>query len=217
MNKTARIKLLGMTALTAFSLMVATAFAATIDGTDKGERLKGTSGDDTINAMGGRDKVRGLAGNDTINGGAARDHLRGERGNDTINGDDGNDHMRGGNGDDTQNGGAGNDVIFAGLGVDTSNGGDGDDRLWGLARKDVEGVEGESADTLNGDAGNDVIRARDGEADQISCGDGDNDVAFLDEKDVITDATADNANGSCETVKRSNKRKKADSDSEGTS
>jgi Ca2+-binding RTX toxin-like protein len=108
-------------------------------------------------------------------------------------------------------------VIFAGLGADVSNGGDGNDRLWALARKDVTGEAGETVDTLDGGAGNDVIRTRDGEADLITCGDGGNDVAFLDEKDVITDATAENANGSCETVKRSNKRKKADSDSEGAS
>ncbi len=217
MRRKARIRMLGITTLAVFSLTAAVAYAATITGTDAGERLKGTRGDDTINAMGGPDKVRGLAGNDTIGGGAARDHLRGDRGNDTINGDDGNDHMRGGSGDDTQDGGAGNDVIFAGFGADVSNGGDGNDRLWALARKDVTGEAGEPVDTLNGGAGDDVFRTRDGEADLITCGDGADDVAFLDTKDVITDATAENPNGSCETVHRSDKRRKSHSDTEGSS
>lgn len=217
MKRNTRFKILALTVFAVFSMLTAVAVAATIDGTDKGERLKGTRFDDTINAKAGKDKVIARGGNDTVNGGADRDILSGERGNDTINGDDGNDHMRGGNGDDTQDGGAGNDTIFAGLGVDTSNGGDGNDRLWALARKDVEGTDGESADTLDGGDGNDIFRTRDGEADNITCGAGDNDVAFLDTKDVITDATAENANGSCEVVKRSDKRKKADSDSEGAS
>ena len=56
-------------------------------------------------------------------------------------------------------------------------------------------------DTLDGGPGNDVFRTRDGEVDRITCGDGD-DRALLDEVDVITDATAENPNGSCEKVVR---------------
>ena len=56
-------------------------------------------------------------------------------------------------------------------------------------------------DTLDGGNGDDVLRTRDGEADKITCGPG-NDKAFLDTADVITDATAENANGSCEFVGR---------------
>ena len=113
--------------------------------------------------------------------------------------------MAGGKGDDIQDGGAGNDVIFANLGQDTSFGGGGNDVLWALARGDVHpgpgGEVDQVGDTLDGGAGNDVFRTRDGEVDRITCGPG-SDRALLDEVDVITDATAENPNGSCEQVVR---------------
>ncbi len=56
-------------------------------------------------------------------------------------------------------------------------------------------------DTLDGGNGNDRFRTRDGEVDRITCGAG-NDRAFLDNVDVITDASAENPNGSCEKVER---------------
>ena len=96
--------------------------------------------------------------------------------------------------------------------MDTTNGGDGNDRLWALARGDVQpGPNGETdqvGDTLDGGAGNDSFRTRDGEVDRITCGEG-NDVAFLDLVDVITDATAENPNGSCERVVRKAQRSAA--------
>jgi hypothetical protein len=57
------------------------------------------------------------------------------------------------------------------------------------------------ADTLDGGEGDDVLRARDGEADKITCGPG-VDRALLDGVDVITDATDTNPKGSCEIVVR---------------
>src|SRR5438552_2838645 len=56
-------------------------------------------------------------------------------------------------------------------------------------------------DQIVGSTGNDVIHTRDGEADNVTCGPG-RDRALLDNQDVITDATAANANGSCEVVVR---------------
>ncbi len=56
-------------------------------------------------------------------------------------------------------------------------------------------------DTVDGGPGNDVIHTRDGEADNVTCGDG-RDRAKLDNVDVITDATPENPNGSCEKVER---------------
>jgi Ca2+-binding RTX toxin-like protein len=124
--------------------------------------------------------------------------------------------MSGGTGNDTQTGGPGNDLIFANLGQDTTSGGDGNDRLWALARGDVHpGPNGETdqaGDALDGGAGNDSFRVRDGEVDRVTCGDG-NDVAFLDIVDQITDASAENPNGSCEKVVRKAPRAK-DSKSE---
>lgn len=182
----------------ALALFAAIAYAADITGTENGENLRGTNAADTIIALGGNDKVNAKRGDDTVDGGTGNDVLFGARGNDAQNGGDGNDKLHGGDGNDTQNGGAGDDTIYAGFGADVSNGGDGNDRLWGLARRDVRAS---GVDTLDGGAGDDTFRTRDGEADLITCGDG-KDRAFLDRKDVITDATADNPNGSCETVKR---------------
>lgn len=185
-------------AIAVLAVFAAVAFAATIDGEDKSENLRGTNQPDTINANGGNDKVTARKGADTVNGGLGNDLLFGGFGNDTVDGGDGDDKLHGGHGNDTQNGGAGNDTIYAGRGVDVSNGGDGNDRLWALARADTRKA---GVDTLDGGNGDDVFRTRDGEADVITCGEG-NDTAFLDRKDVISDATAENANGSCETVKR---------------
>jgi Ca2+-binding RTX toxin-like protein len=141
----------------------------------------------------------------TIDGGPGGERLRGTNRPDTIDGNGGNDRIRGLGGADRLNGGAGDDTIFANRGVDVSSGGDGNDVLWALARADVRpGPHGETdtvADTLDGGNGDDVLRARDGEADTITCGPG-NDRALLDTVDLIADATPQNANGSCEVVQR---------------
>jgi len=60
---------------------------------------------------------------------------------------------------------------------------------------------GSGSDVITGGDGDDVIDARDGAVDTVTCGAGE-DVAKLDDDDVIADATADNPNGSCETVLR---------------
>ena len=78
-----------------------------------------------------------------------------------------------------------------------------------MARKDVHGPNDTLGDTLHGGPGNDTFRTRDGEADVIDCGP-DVDTAFLDFKDVIADATAQNPNGSCEVVNRARREKKGE-------
>ncbi len=99
--------------------------------------IRGTSGNDTIDALGGDDIVYGGAGDDTLSGGGAGwlngDHLYGEDGNDTLLGG-------------TQSyGGAGNDVI---RGSGTMHGGAGDDVL--------EILEGGQSSSLEGGAGSDT-------------------------------------------------------------
>lgn len=180
------------------AVFAAVAYAATITGKDTSENLRGTNQTDTINANGGDDKVNARRADDTITGDAGNDLLFAGFGNDTSDGGEGDDKMHGGHGNDTQNGGPGNDTIYAGRGVDVSNGGDGNDRLWALAHADTRKA---GVDTLDGGNGDDVFRTRDGEADVITCGEG-NDTAFLDRKDVISDASEAAPNGSCETVKR---------------
>jgi Ca2+-binding RTX toxin-like protein len=206
-------------AVAAVTVFAAVALAQVINGTPGNDNLRGTpqadqidaqtgndrvaarAGDDTVQAGPGFDLVLAGRGNDNVSGGDGNDRLAGGRGNDTVGGDAGDDRVFGGSGDDSLAGDAGDDTIFANLGVDTELGGDGNDQLWALARRDRHGRFDTQGDTLHGGKGNDTFRTRDGEADRIDCGPGD-DTALLDFKDVILDAMAANPNGSCEHVIR---------------
>jgi Ca2+-binding RTX toxin-like protein len=108
-------------------------------------------------------EVRGQlapAGIDRVSTGAARvtqvEDLDGSVAGDSITGDGGSNTLRGGPGDDALAGGGGDDILDGGTG----------------------------ADVLSGDAGDDIVLARDGEADQISCGDG-VDSVVADSQDVV--------------------------------
>jgi len=136
--------------------------------TENVDNYTATTGDDTINALGGNDIVSALAGNDTVNGGGGNDFLYGGSGTDTLNGDADNDVLVGDAGADTLNGGAGNDLLYgsdATQGVDFSvvnilNGGAGNDTLVAAAGGDqLFGNDG--ADTLYGGLGNDFLYATD--------------------------------------------------------
>jgi Ca2+-binding RTX toxin-like protein len=74
---------------------------------------------------------------------------------------------------DTIEGRAGNDDCYGGSGADEISCGNGNDR--------IDGGFGE--DILFGGPGNDTILAADGRVDQIDCGLGDNDTAYVDELD----------------------------------
>ena len=153
----------------------------------------GTPGDDVINGTERHDYIEGRAGNDTLNGFGAWDVIRAGDGNDTVSGGPGRDFVFGNFGDDLLNGDEGPDLIAAGRGVDTVNGGEGNDRLWALARADVTGEVNEPADTVSGGLGNDRIHVRDGEADNIDCGEG-FDFVLADDLDVVA--------SNCEVLKR---------------
>src|SRR4051812_20314275 len=162
------------TALAAFVLLPAGAFAATIAGTPDNERLIGTRYADQIDGNQGNDRIFGLDGNDLLVGGAGNDVLRGARGddelrgdaplvgdrtsfdrlfggagNDTLRGGDSRDRMDGGRGNDTSFGQQGRDILFGGLGDDVQDGGGGNDVL----------SAGRGVDVENGGEGNDVLRA----------------------------------------------------------
>jgi hypothetical protein len=108
--------------------------------------------------------------------------------------------------DSTIRGMGGNDVIKAYRYADTVDGGPGDDKVEGGLNNDVV-IGGRGRDQLFGDStgshcnlyecivpfGNDVIEARDGEADQVDCGVGE-DVARVDALDTVSP--------NCETVER---------------
>jgi Ca2+-binding RTX toxin-like protein len=136
-------------------------------------------------------RLEGGAGSDTLKGGSAQDQLylgpdggvaEGHGGDDLLYGGDngdanalvggaGNDQLFGGAaptsllgeiGDDAVTGGPAADILEGGDGTDVLEGADGDDRLNG----------GPGRDRIAGGPGKDVIEARDGQADDISCGPG---------------------------------------------
>ncbi len=117
------------------------------------------------------DRLKGTKRDDQMEGRRGRDRVRGRAGDDVIDGGRGLDRLKGGRGDDRLFGGAGGAVMTGGAGRDEFN----------LVNGDQEGGEGR-----------DVIRARDGSADEVNCGPGD-DVAVVDD---VEDGVFD-----CETVR----------------
>jgi Ca2+-binding RTX toxin-like protein len=67
---------------------------ATILGTRKADRIKGSPGPDVIAGLAGRDRIQGLRGNDRLCGGRGRDRLLGGRGRDRLIGGPGLDVPR---------------------------------------------------------------------------------------------------------------------------
>jgi Ca2+-binding RTX toxin-like protein len=169
-TKTLRLGVITLATLTALALVSAAVAhrVVVIKGTNNGETLTGTPGNDRIHARGG---------DDTVNAGDGHDRVFGARGNDTLNGEGGNDRMRGGPGTDTLNGGEGDDVLRGRWGNDTVNGDNGNDRIW----------VGRGADVENGGAGNDRMHAlaRDRMIDRIDCGEG-HDVVWLNSRESDT-------------------------------
>ncbi|MFM1815726.1 MAG: hypothetical protein RLZ98_2421 [Pseudomonadota bacterium] len=107
-------------------------------GTSAGEDMRGSWGDDRIDASGGDDLVHGGHGDDLISGGDGDDLLGGDFGDDILVGGGGQDELRGnrgedvlagGDGDDILDGGAGDDVLYGGGGEDMIDGGRGHDTL----------------------------------------------------------------------------------------
>ncbi|MGE0471612.1 MAG: calcium-binding protein [Nitrospira sp.] len=128
----------------------------TVSGTDNGDVIGGTVGDDGIDAGSGDDTVYGNAGNDLILAGAGIDSVAGDEGADVIFGGSGTDYLYGGEGDDAINGEEGHDVVVGDAGNDALSGGDGNDTLNGGAGADqLSG--GEGADTLYIDAADIVV------------------------------------------------------------
>jgi len=109
----------------------------------------------------------------------------GNSGPSTLIGRGGDDELVGHDFDDTVDGGAGNDKVEGGLGNDTVTGGPGRDTIYGDAT-----AARCTYYSCKISYGNDVINARDGEADNIDCGIG-QDKAVVDAIDVVAN---------CETV-----------------
>jgi Ca2+-binding RTX toxin-like protein len=123
-----------------------------IFGTSRGERLRGTPGNDLVIGFEGGDRLIGLGGDDC---------LIGNEGGDRLDGGDGNDILFGNQQGDSLNGGDGEDKLFGGDQGDGLNGGDGDDFLDGGAQSD--GLRGGSGDDeLIGGPGSDSARGGSG-------------------------------------------------------
>jgi sugar lactone lactonase YvrE len=91
---------------------------ATIVGTPRGERLRGTSGPDVIAGRAGPDRIVGLAGRDRVCAGGGPDVVRGGLGRDRLRGNAGRDRLFGGPGPDFLLGGKGRDMLRGGPGRD---------------------------------------------------------------------------------------------------
>ena len=89
---------------------------ATIVGTDRNDRIKGSPGPDVIVGRGGDDVIRGEQGNDVLCGGYGNDELVGLAGNDRLSGGPGEDGLFGVGGNDIEVGGRGNDLMTSGGG-----------------------------------------------------------------------------------------------------
>jgi uncharacterized repeat protein (TIGR01451 family) len=83
---------------------------ATIVGSPRADRLRGTKRRDVIAGLGGNDSIKGLGANDVICGGRGRDRLLGGPGRDTLLGGPGRDTLLGGAGRDRLLGGPGRDL-----------------------------------------------------------------------------------------------------------
>jgi hypothetical protein len=132
------------------------------------EAVVGGEGDDAITGGGGRDVLAGMEGRDTLVGGPDHDELDGGVGDDTLLGGDGPDEVSGGGDHDVLDGGADRDQLY------------GEYAVIGCA---LQGCL----------PGSDEIRARDGSADFVDCGEA-ADRALLDQFDATLDA------GVCESV-----------------
>jgi Ca2+-binding RTX toxin-like protein len=75
---------------------------ATVLGTQKKDKIKGSRGDDVIATLGGKDKVNSKGGNDRICGGKGKDKLKGGKGKDKLFGQGGKDKLDGGPGKDKE-------------------------------------------------------------------------------------------------------------------
>ncbi len=158
-------------------------------GEDGADDLMGAQGFDILDGGAGDDKLTPAGPGDTVAGGAGVDTARYSGYADgvvvTLDGvaDDGKPTESQNVAADVENvtGGTGADDLSGNAAANTLRGGEGGDTLQG----------GGGADALQGEGGNDLIRARDGAADTVDCGPG--------EDTVIADV-ADVADADCETV-----------------
>jgi Ca2+-binding RTX toxin-like protein len=121
-----------------------------------------------------------LVGVIVLGGVALAQDIRGTFGQDDLQGTGQLDRIYGLGAADTIRGLAGNDDCYGGSGSDEIRCGEGNDRVDG----------GFGFDDLFGGPQNDTILAADGQVDYVNCGLGENDTAYVDEKDEVDPAQA---------------------------
>ena len=187
----------------------------TFEGGAGADAVDGGEGNDWLDG-GARDLIGG-DGPDELIGGGGNDWLFGGRGNDRLDGGQGSDFISGGSERDTVTYEERTNRVFVSL-DDLPNDGEagerdnvrsdvevvlggmrGDDLSGDADRNKVEGARGEDyvsggrdEDQLLGGNAPDIVRAHDGEADDVACGDG-VDLAIADRQDKVIE---------CETVDR---------------
>ncbi len=175
--------------------------AANISGTAGPDHLVGTTGRDTIRALGGADWVSARDGGDSVFGGVGPDELHARGGRDFVSGRKGRDVVLGGGGNDALIGDFGNDVVKGGKGRDNLGnpapnfGFQGDDTLIGGPGVDALLEDGNGNDVLRGGSNKTVdaffstefLRPAGG-ADKVFGGPGPDDVALENDgrRDVIS-------------------------------
>jgi Ca2+-binding RTX toxin-like protein len=185
----------------------------TVEGGDGPDEVIGDGGNDRLSGGAGEDALRGGPSQDMLDGGQAMDRLEGGDGPDALIGGPGPDEMLGGPGQDDAvypdtdrpvavklDGRANDGEVIAGkpegddvardvedvTGAsqeDTFSGDGASNRLSSGAGEDyVDGRSG--SDLLQGGAGPDTVRARDRDADRVTCG-GNRDLAIVDRRDTV--------------------------------
>jgi Ca2+-binding RTX toxin-like protein len=171
-----------------------TSRAVRLFGEDGNDRLAGASGRDTLAGGNGDDTLTGGSGRDRLSGGPGSDQIFGNSGNDRLIGGDGNDLLQGGTGNDNESGGNGDDTLRednAPNGADTLAGDGGNDTVDYSLRPapvnvaiDDQPYDGDrrsnerdnvrtTIDRVLGSAASDVLIGRDGPADTLVGGTGD--------------------------------------------
>lgn len=133
--------------------------------------VSGGPNGDTIPGTRYVDNMCGRRGADTLTGRGGGDWIYGGPGGDTLDGQGGWDSIYAGDGDDYVEGRAGVDWIAGGGGYDRLGGGFGDDTL----------TPGAGGSLVWGDNGSDTIHAENGSYDEIDCGGGTLDEAWVDD------------------------------------
>jgi Ca2+-binding RTX toxin-like protein len=150
-----------------------------ITGTDRNDRLNGSSGNDQISGGRGNDRLYGRDGDDVLLGGSGRDQLDGGTGNDYLYGGSGRDSLQGGTGIDLLQGGTNNDVLRDSSGNGLMDGGSGADEIHdGSNNSMIVGGKGNDKIYLGG--GYDVIAFNRGDGkDSVYSGNGGSTVLSL--------------------------------------